>query len=117
MLNVIFVSEMFKNNFIEKLINVSNFYSGTEPMKGDEPIMFTKTKPEIKFRQQGFPLEFNEPLNDRAYLASAPVVTKVSVPQRELDSIHMYQDRFNRFLRKSSHHVTGRFNPWKLMEE
>ncbi|KAK3084266.1 hypothetical protein FSP39_010828 [Pinctada imbricata] len=81
----------------------------------DDPIIFTKRKSAPKFHERRFPQdEGNEYART---LGSHKPLVDISLPKNVVDNVHSHLEKYERYLRKSSHESLGKFNPWKLVEE
>ena len=79
----------------------------------NQPIIFTKFKPEPKFVENRVVQEEEGTLIERDH--NKPM--EFTLPKNVVENIHNYVEKYERHLRKTSHQVQGKFDPWKLVEE
>ncbi|XP_056009035.1 protein moonraker-like isoform X2 [Ostrea edulis] len=79
----------------------------------DQPIIFTKFRPEPKFVQNRVVQEDEQTDLDRA--GGRPV--ELTLPKNVVENIQNYVEKYERHLKKTSHQIQGKFDPWKLVEE
>lgn len=79
----------------------------------DQPIIFTKFKPEPKFAESRVVQEEEGARNERDH--SKPV--ELTLAKNVVENIHNYVEKYERHLRKTSHQIQGKFDPWRLVEE
>lgn len=79
----------------------------------DQPIIFTKFKPEPKFAESRVIQEEEGARNERDH--SKPV--ELTLAKNVVENIHNYVEKYERHLRKTSHQIQGKFDPWRLVEE
>ncbi|XP_062568030.1 protein moonraker-like [Saccostrea cucullata] len=80
--------------------------------KEDQPIIFTKFKPEPKFVQNRVVQE-----EEGTNIGGTSKRVEISLAKNMVDNIHSYVEKYERHLRKTSHQIQGKFDPWKLVEE
>ncbi|XP_061197750.1 protein moonraker-like [Saccostrea echinata] len=92
------------------IIGQKNLYQ--QEFKEDQPIIFTKFKPEPKFVQNRVVQE-----EEGASIGDTSKKVEITLAKNVVDNIHSYVEKYERHLRKTSHQIQGKFDPWKLVEE
>ncbi|KAL5017134.1 hypothetical protein ScPMuIL_006723 [Solemya velum] len=94
------------------------FKSSNVPQGGNSPIVFTRVKPSSCWVEEKMPiLDDYDSHSHSHYAAHRTPKTTLTLSEDMVTAIHEQKEKFERHLKKSSHHIQGKFNPWKLVEE
>lgn len=85
----------------------------------DAPIIFTKSAPAPQFSQRATVVETEEDLDSDLPLGLPLRSGKIrlKLPDTAVRDIHSNLEKYERYLKKTSHQAHGKFDPWKLVEE